>query len=100
MGPRAKLHTVTDGRSGLAELARGVHDQQWARETETFLSMGWEVFGVATNRKSAQEAFLSNLPMNSARSQLSSHGVDFAESIFLLARLAESIFRDVSALKF
>ena len=29
------------------------------------------------------------------RSQLFGRGVDFAESIFLLARLAESIFRDV-----
>ena len=34
------------------------------------------------------------------RSQLFGRGVDFAESIFLLARLAESIFRDVMNLKF
>ena len=34
------------------------------------------------------------------RSQLFGRGVDFAESIFVLARLAESIFRDVMNLKF
>ena len=38
--------------------------------------------------------------MAGRRSQLFGRGVDFAESIFSLARLAESIFRDVMNLKF
>ena len=39
-------------------------------------------------------------PKQKWRSQLPGRGVDFAESIFSLARLAESIFKDVMNLKF
>ena len=45
------------------------------------------------------EESMSKITQNS-RSQLSGRGVDFAESMFLLAKLAESIFRDVMNLKF
>ena len=59
---------------------------------------------VAPGRKFERSVILQSslryITMNNAWSQLFGRGVDFAESIFLLARLAESIFREFSALKF
>ena len=50
----------------------------------------WKVNGV---KYLAAESI--STPTQNWRSQLSCRGVDFTESIFLLARPAESIFRDV-----
>ena len=62
------------------------------QERSTFVRHARPTFGVPAKSISK--------PSENWRSQLFGRGVDFAESIFLLARLAESIFKDVIALKF